>query len=191
MDKDLDNINEQKTGKDTDGDNIVNDARDDAQNDTQSADSDLYDTINQLNAEKKSLINDLQRTRADFENYRKHTDEDIERASQRATEKVIKKLLPVIDILDSATATVPDDIKDNDWAKGVMQAHKNVAKLMGELKIAPIETKVGDKFDHNIHEAISMEDGDGDTEVVAAVMRPGYTYNGHVLRPAMVKVTRK
>ena len=180
MDKNLDDIAGKKTAKGTDGDNIAN-----------NADADLYDTINQLNADKTSLINDLQRTRADFENYRKHTDEDIERASQRATEKVIKKLLPIIDILDNATASMPEDLQDNDWAKGVTQAHKNVVKLMGELKIAPIETKPGDKFDHQIHEAIAMENGDGDTEVVAEVLRQGYTYHGRVLRPTMVKVTRK
>ena len=180
MDRNLDDIAGKKTAKGTDGDNIAN-----------NADADLYNTINQLNADKTNLINDLQRTRADFENYRKHTDEDIERASQRATEKVIKKLLPVIDILDSATATAPDELKDNDWAKGVLQAHKNVVKLMNELKIAPIETKPGDKFDHNIHQAVAMEDGDGETEVVADVLRQGYTYDGRVLRPTMVKVTRK
>lgn len=154
-------------------------------------DADLYDTINQLNADKANLINDLQRTRADFENYRKHTDEDIQRTSQQAEEKIVKKLLPVIDILDSATATVPDELADNDWAKGVAQAHKNVVKLMNELKIVPLEVKVGDKFDHRIHEAIAMEDGDGDTEVVSEVLRQGYDYNGSILRPAMVKVKRQ
>ena len=103
----------------------------------------------------------------------------------------MKKLLPIIDVLDTAMASLPDDLADNNWVKGIAGAHKNLAKMMGDLHLAKQEVKVGDVFDHNQHNAIQFEDGEGDKEVIAEVLRPGYLYNGQVLRPAMVKVAKK
>ena len=154
------------------------------------ADQDLIDVINDQQAKITELTNLVQRTRADFENYRKHTEVDMARSRQVGEESVIKKLLPILDVLDSAMATVPDELSDNGWAKGIVGAHKNLSKMMGDLKLAKQPVQVGDIFDHNQHEAISFDDGDGEQEVVAEILRPGYLYDGQVLRPAMVRVSK-
>ena len=130
--------------------------------------ADLIQIINEQQAKLTELTNLVQRTRADFENYRKHTEADM---------AVVKKLLPIIDVLDTAMASLPDDLADNNWAKGIAGAHKNLAKMMGDLHLAKQEVKVGDVFDHNQHNAIQFEDGEGDKEVIAEVLRPGYLYN--------------
>ena len=153
--------------------------------------ADLIQIINEQQAKLTELTNLVQRTRADFENYRKHTEADMDRARQLGEESVVKKLLPIIDVLDTAMASLPDDLADNSWAKGIAGAHKNLAKMMGDLHLAKQEVKVGDVFDHNQHNAIQFEDGEGEREVIAEVLRPGYLYNGQVLRPAMVKVAKK
>lgn len=153
--------------------------------------ADLIQIINEQQAKLTELTNLVQRTRADFENYRKHTEADMDRARQLGEESVVKKLLPIIDVLDTAMASLPDDLADNNWAKGIAGAHKNLAKMMGDLHLAKQEVKVGDVFDHNQHNAIQFEDGEGEREVIAEVLRPGYLYNGQVLRPAMVKVAKK
>ena len=152
--------------------------------------ADLIQIINEQQAKLTELTNLVQRTRADFENYRKHTEADMDRARQLGEESVVKKLLPIIDVLDTAMASLPDDLADNNWAKGIAGAHKNLAKMMGDLHLAKQEVKVGDVFDHNQHNAIQFEDGEGDKEVIAEVLRPGYLYNGSIIQPAMVKVTK-
>lgn len=153
--------------------------------------ADLMQIINEQQAKLTELTNLVQRTRADFENYRKHTEADMARSRQLGEESVVKKLLPIIDVLDAAMANVPSELTDNDWAKGIVNTHKNLEKMMADLHLVKQEVKTGDVFDHNQHNAIQFEDGEGEQEVIAEVLRPGYLYNDQVLRPAMVKVTKK
>ena len=156
-----------------------------------STDQDLIQIINDQQAKITELTNLVQRTRADFENYRKHTEADLERSRQRGEESVIKKLLPIIDVLDAAMSNVPGDLSDNAWAKGIIGAHKNLAKMLIDLKLERQSVAVGDVFDYNQYEAILNDGGDGDREVVAEILRPGYLYDGRIIRPAMVKVAKK
>ncbi|MBR2830769.1 nucleotide exchange factor GrpE, partial [Candidatus Saccharibacteria bacterium] len=62
-------------------------------------------------------------------------------------------------------------------------------KTLKELKLSKIESGEGTEFNPDVHEAV-MAEGDGEKEVVAETLRPGYLYDGEVLRPAMVKVNR-
>ena len=156
-----------------------------------STDQDLIQIINDQQAKITELTNLVQRTRADFENYRKHTEADLERSRQRGEESVIKKLLPIIDVLDAAMSNVPGDLSDNAWAKGIIGAHKNLAKMLTDLKLERQSVAVGDVFDYNQYEAILNDGGDGDREVVAEILRPGYLYDGRIIRAAMVKVAKK
>lgn len=144
-----------------------------------------------LQAKIDELTNDLQRTRADFENYRKHTEQEIASASSQAEKRVINRLLPTIDIIDQAIAQLPAELKNNTWANGVVAMHAKLLKSLKELQIEVIDTKAGDSFDHNIHNAIQMDEAEGEREVIKEVLRTGYKYHGKIIRPAMVSVTRK
>lgn len=124
------------------------------------------------------LTNDLQRTRADFENFRKNVEKDRENAKKLATESTILKFLPLLDDLDRAIA-VNAELKP---------LAKNFEKSLKSLGLEKIETKPGTEFNPELHDAV-MSEGDGNKETVAATLRPGYFYEGKVLRPAMVKVT--
>ena len=90
-----------------------------------------------------------------------------------------------------ATVNLPESLADDDWAKGVMATRRNMERMMKELGLIRQPVRVGDAFDHDQHEAISFEGGEGESEIIAEVMRPGYLYKGFVLRPAMVKVAKK
>ena len=90
----------------TDAEAVVNELGQTAA--AQVADQDLYEIINDQQAQITDLTNLVQHTRADFENYRKHTEADLERARQVGRETVVKKLLPIIDVLDSAMGSMPD-----------------------------------------------------------------------------------
>lgn len=146
--------------------------------------------LTELEQQNGELLLDLQRTRADFENYRKNVEADRERVKQLAEEVMIAKLLPILDDLDRATSLAPKEITDNAWVKGVLNLNKKLSQELANLGIEKIAVKVGDEFDPELHEAVLVE-GEGDKELVAEVMRPGYSYNGQVLRHAVVKVKQQ
>ena len=138
------------------------------------------------------LTLDLQRTRADFENYRKRVDAEKVAARESGQTSAIMKLLPVIDNIERAIAYTPEDLKDNSWVQGVVGLVKHLEKSLESLNLTRIDAKQGTTFDPELHEAIQFdEDATGDTEVIAEEMQAGYTLNGHVIRHAMVKVTRQ
>lgn len=136
--------------------------------------------LDKMQSALMELTGDLQRTRADFENYRKQIEAQKENEKRAARLATVYKVLPLIDDFDRAIATY----------KELEPLKKSLDKTLKELGVARIASATGEVFNPDIHEAV-MAEGDGDTEVVAETLRTGYYYEGEVLRPAMVKVTRK
>ncbi len=124
------------------------------------------------------LTNDLQRTRADFENYRKQIEAQKSSAINLARLDTVSKFLPLLDDIDRAIAATPD----------LAPLAKTLEKTVSDLGLAKIPATPGTDFNPDFHDAISMEEGEGEKEVISEVLREGYLYNGEVLRPAMVKV---
>lgn len=135
--------------------------------------------IETLLAENQELLQDLQRTRADFENFRKQTEAQRLQAKQLAEDATVAKLLPLLDDIDRAISTHPDTLSP---------LQKTFTAKLKELDLTKIDTALGTEFNPDFHEAISMEAGSGDKEVIAETLRPGYLYKSEVLRPAMVRV---
>lgn len=148
----------------------------------------------QIELEQKvdELTADLQRVRADFENYRKRSEADKAATYQHGQAAAIMKLLPVIDNIERAVGYLPEDLKDNKWAQGVSGLTKNLEKSLESLNLKRIEAKAGTAFNPELHEAIQFdEDSQGDKEVIAEELQAGYTLSGQPIRHAMVKVTRE
>lgn len=126
------------------------------------------------------LINDLKRTRADFENFRKQS--ELQKANEKSATRLatIYKILPLLDDFDRAISAYQE--------LGPLQ--KSLEKTLKELQLVKINSDINTDFNPDLHDAISVEDGDGEKEVIAETLRPGYYYDGTVLRPAMVKVKR-
>ena len=146
---------------------------------------DLQHTIDELTL-------DLQRTRADFENYRKRVEAEKQLAHSMGQAKSVMKLLPVIDTIERAIANVPEELADNAWAKGVVGLSKQLDKQLKEIGLEKIDAKPGALFNPELHQAVQFDEAaDGEKEVVAEELRAGYTLDGAVIRDAMVKVTRR
>lgn len=144
------------------------------------------------NQELLDLTADLQRTRADFENFRKRVESDKQSAEKRGETKAILKLIPVIDTIERAIAHAPQDIAEHQWVKGVTGLVKQLEKSLGELQLTRIDATRGVKFDPEFHQAIQFDDeASGEEEVIDDELQPGYILGGSVIRPALVKVTRK
>lgn len=138
------------------------------------------------------LTLDLQRTRADFENFRKRVESEKQAARNLGETSAIMKLLPVIDTIERAIVHMPDDLKDNQWAQGVAGLVKQLEKALEGLNLRRIDATPGVVFNPEVHQAIQFEDSaEGNEEVIAEELQPGYMLNGTVARPALVKVTRK
>ncbi len=138
------------------------------------------------------LTQDLQRTRADFENYRKRVEIEKKNAADMGATKAVLQLLPVIDTVERATLAIPADIAEHQWVKGVASMIKQLDKALVDMGLKRIDATEGVVFNPEQHQAIQFDDeAEGDKEVIAAELQPGYMRNGAVIRPALVKVTRR
>lgn len=138
------------------------------------------------------LTDDLQRTRADFENYRKRSEPEKTMAREAGQASAILRLLPVIDNIERAITYIPVELADNTWVQGVAGLVKNLEKSLDSLNLKRIEATPGIAFNPEIHDAIQFdEEAKGENEVIAEELQAGYTLNGSPIRHAMVKVTRE
>jgi molecular chaperone GrpE len=130
----------------------------------------------------------LQRTAADFANYRRRTAEDRERELGLASESLLRKLLAVADDFDRALDAMPEELRGVGWIEGVVLLDRKLRALLESEGVTPIES-VGKAFDPREHEAVVTVPGSGrpDGEIVAEMQR-GYRVRDRVLRPAMVAV---
>ena len=141
------------------------------------------------------LTQDLQRTRADFENYVKRSETEKVMARESGQASTILKLLPVIDNIERAIIYVPDELKDNSWVQSVTGLVKNLEKSLESMDLKRIDATPGTVFNPDLHEAILFDEAEADSpngeEVIAQEMQPGYTLGGRPIRHSMVKVTRR
>jgi molecular chaperone GrpE len=145
----------------------------------------------QLQQKIDELTEDLKRTHADFENYRKRVELEKQAAREAGKAGAVLKLLPVIDNIERAVNHLPKDLQGNKWAVGVAGLVKNLDKSLESLSVKRIDAKPGTHFNPDLHEAIMMEDGDGDHDVIAEELQAGYALDGSVIRHSLVKVTKK
>ena len=137
------------------------------------------------------LTLDLQRTRADFENYRKRVESEKSMARASGRVSAISQLLPIVDTIERATQHAPEELKNNPWVSGVANLSKMLNKMLADMDVKRIEAKVGTPFNPELHEAVQFDEVDGEHEVVAEELQAGYLLGDEVLRPSMVKVTKQ
>lgn len=130
----------------------------------------------------------LQRTAADFANFKRRTAEDREREFGLASESLLRKLLAVADDFDRALDHMPAEFKGAGWIEGIVLLDRKLRALLESEGVTPIEA-VGRAFDPRLHEAIVNVAGTGrpDGEIVDEIQK-GYRVRDKILRPALVAV---
>ena len=150
------------------------------------------DKNNLYEQQVKELTSDLQRVRADFENYRRRVEDEKTQSKKMGEYATILKLLPVVDNIERAIVHVPKELKDNTWANGVIALQKQLESSLKNLGVTRIDAKKGVLFNPDFHEAIQFdENADGEQEVIQEELQAGYLYHDTAIRHAMVKVTSK
>jgi molecular chaperone GrpE len=154
----------------------------------------LPDPMTVMATERDEYLLALQRTQADFENYRKRITRLQEEQSARASAALVSALLPVLDTLDLAQAHQGEAGSDSEDAKALNAARAMLLDLLAKQGLERLDES-GVVFDPAVHDAVARtevddgdEGGEGGEVLVEEVMRSGYKWKGQVLRPAMVRV---
>jgi molecular chaperone GrpE len=130
------------------------------------------------------------RLAADFENFKKRARQEQVETMRYAAAALAERLLPVLDDAERAMAHVPEGVEEG-WLKGLQMTVRKLEEILGSVGVERIEAE-GKPFDPNLHEAIGSEESeDTDEDTVTAELRPGYRMHDRVLRPALVRVSRR
>ena len=142
--------------------------------------------IKDLEQKVGELTEALQRERADAINIRNRHQQELAGLRNIVKSEMVRDLLPVIDNFERALSHTPKDLDNNDYVKGVRGIVKQFEKTLEDLGVQKIKT-IGEKFDPNLHEAVSVE-GEGGEEIISEELQAGYMLGDEVIRHAMVKI---
>jgi molecular chaperone GrpE len=141
--------------------------------------------IEALQADRDQLFDRLQRLAAEFDNFRKRSAREQAAFAERANERLVKELIPILDdlgrALDAATEHEEGKVED-----GVRLVHRALADLLVKQGLTEIETE--GKFDPHVHEALLSQPSAAEEGSVIEVVQKGYKLGDRVLRPARVVV---
>jgi molecular chaperone GrpE len=148
------------------------------------------DELGETKRERDEYLELAQRTRADFENYRKRVNKETSDALARGKAELARELLPVIDNLERALATGSDPAAHEALVEGVGLVLNELRDKLGSAGVESFDP-TGEKFDPQLHEALSAQPAEGtESGIVLETMQKGYRLNGQVLRPAKVVVSK-
>jgi molecular chaperone GrpE len=149
--------------------------------------------VARLTSERNELNDRLLRLAAEFENYKRRIRKEMDDASVRATETVLKEVLPVLDNLDRALQAAKGgdgSTASGALIEGVQLVQKQFLVALEKVQVKPFDAE-GQPFDPQVHEAISQIETDKvPAGSVASVFQRGYKIGQRLLRPALVAVAK-
>src|SRR5205085_9194152 len=130
------------------------------------------------------------RLAADFDNFKKRVRQEQMETVQHASADLIARVLPVLDDLHNVLEHKPEGV-DESWVKGLELSVRKLEEALGTHGLQPIDA-VGSPFDPKLHEAVGHEESrEHPEDTVVAELRRGYRVRDRVVRPALVKVSRR
>jgi molecular chaperone GrpE len=139
----------------------------------------LVSDLERVTTARDEFRDAYQRAAADFDNFRKQAQRRLDDEVARTSGALVDRLLPVLDACDAAVSHGAAEVEP------IAAALLAALEKEGLVRVDP----VGEVFDPTVADAVVHEPGAGGDHIVSEVLRPGYTWHGRVLRPAMVKVT--
>lgn len=144
----------------------------------------LLAAVAEARSDAGRYLDDLRRVAADFDNFRKRAIRDQHAIVERAAERVLVSMLPVLDSFDAALAIEATSETEHQLLRGMRSTHSQLMDVLAKEGLEAIPS-VGEAFDPEVHEAVTTSGGDGPL-VVATELRRGYRLRGRVLRAALV-----
>lgn len=150
--------------------------------------SELENKLSEVEAQATEYLDGWQRSRAEFANARKRLDRERIEARNRASAEYAARILPVLDDFERAMENVPPDIETNSWFEGLLLVSRKLTLLLEEMKVEKIEA-VGQPFDPNYHEALSLKEVEGvESGIVVEELQTGFRLGDRIIRPSLVNV---
>jgi molecular chaperone GrpE len=153
---------------------------------------DLSELLADAQVKRDEYLELAQRTKADFENFRKRMTAEVQAAAVRGKVQLAREVVPALDDLERAIEAAgldPDGDSQDGFAHGVLLVFRGLRETLGRNGIEAVDPK-GEKFDPNQHEALStMPVGGTESGVVVEVMQKGYRFGDQLIRPARVVVS--
>lgn len=148
------------------------------------------DPLEQAKQEADRLRDQLLRTAADFDNFRKRAKRDQEEAERRGREELLRDILPVFDNLERATQHAESATDVQSLADGINMVMRQFSDTLAKAGIERVPS-VGAPFDPTVHEAIQhLETNDHPPGTIAAEVQGGYRHGERLVRPALVVVAK-
>jgi len=140
----------------------------------------------ELNAQNAELLDKLQRSLAEFDNFRKRTIKEKSEMFDIGAMSIVTKILPVVDNFERALNSLTN--KEDNMYKGILMIYKQLEEALDSSEVKAIAC-MGEKFDPNLHNAVAHEKIEGAEEnVIVEELQKGYRFKDKVIRPSMVKV---
>lgn len=151
----------------------------------------LKATIESLHAAMDAAKEQVLRSQAEAQNARIRAEKDVEKAHKFGQEKLLQDLLPVVDNLERALASMDRDNADfKAVIEGIELTHKSFVDALAKYNVESVDP-AGEPFDPELHQAMTMvPNPDVEPNTVIEVFQKGYTLNGRLVRPAMVVVSK-
>jgi molecular chaperone GrpE len=143
--------------------------------------------VDALQADRDQLFDRLQRLAAEFDNFRKRNAREQAAFAERANERLVKDLIPILDDLGRALEAASEH-EEGKVEDGVRLVHRALADLLAKQGLTEIDTE--GKFDPHVHEALLSQPSEAAEGSVIEVVQKGYKLGDKVLRPARVVVSR-
>lgn len=147
----------------------------------------LLEEVEKAREEANSYLGDLKRVAADFDNYRKRSIRDQAATLDRAAERVVRNLLPVLDTFDAALGTEPKTDSERQLYSGMLSTRQQLLSALQAEGLEVIRT-IDEPFDPEVHEPAGAPGGGDGELVVIDELRRGYRLSGKVVRPALVSL---
>ncbi|HVL22970.1 MAG TPA: nucleotide exchange factor GrpE [Thermomicrobiales bacterium] len=147
--------------------------------------TDLAAELARVTEERDGYFDQLQRSRAEFVNFRKRTDQERLKLAEIFTAETLKQFLPVLDDFERAIEAVPESDKASGWVAGISLIQQKLSGILERAGVQAVDS-LNQPFDPAVHEAVATEPGTSGQTVVE-VYQKGYKLGDTLLRAAMVK----
>lgn len=144
----------------------------------------LREQLKQCQRERQDNLVGWQRAQADFINYRRRQEEQMGEWAKMFGEGLLRDILPVMDALDASIGNSGEKERE-----GLRIIREQLMKILGRHGLTEIKT-IGEKFDHNLHEAMEVIDSENENGRIEEEIQKGYLLNGRAIRIAKVKVSK-
>lgn len=141
--------------------------------------------------ERDEYLDQWKRSAAEFINYKKREERLRLERERSANQRVLKKLLPLLDDFRRAVQHRPEELVENEWVNGMLAIERKLWTVLEQEGVTPIDAETGTEFDPNVHDALISQEQEGvEAGQILSELERGYKHGDSILRPARVIVSR-